>query len=339
MDILSLKKALKDKKEPGYRLSQAKRSFYVEFQKGWDSLSTYPEALRNYLKDQIPWDALNEIKTLTAKDGSAVKKLFSCSDGSRIESVLMRHEDGRNTVCVSCQVGCPMGCAFCATGSMGFKRNLNTNEIVEQVIWFSRHLKEAGAKITNVVFMGMGEPLNNYEQVIGAVKLLNDPDGLNLGARHMTISTSGIVPGILKLANEPWQVNLAVSLHSAIDETRSQLMPVNKAYPIAELMKAIEKYAEITNRKIFFEYLLIENVNDDQRHVHELIELLAANRRLYHLNLIKYHDTGKFKATNKIRFEEFKNQMQAARITTTERVSFGEDIDAACGQLAIKSKQ
>ncbi len=337
MDTLALNDVLAAKKEPLFRLAQAKRSFYAEFLKSWRDVSTYPEILRQALEREIPWDVLSEEKNIQSQDASTVKKLFSCADGSIIESVLMRHEDGRNTVCLSCQVGCPMGCVFCASGAMGFKRNLTLHEIAEQTIWFSRLLKEQEAKVTNVVFMGMGEPFNNYNEVLGAVRLLNDPSGFNLGARHITISTSGIVPGILKFAKEPRQVNLAVSLHSAIDETRSKLMPVNKVYPLSKLMSALAEYAKITNRKIFFEYLLIDGVNDDLRQAQELVKLLSSNRRLYHVNLIKYHDTGKFKASDLKCHEEFRRVLREAGINTTERISFGEDIDAACGQLALKS--
>jgi len=335
MDLTSVKKALEDLKQPGFRLAQAKRAFYAELLPSWDAVSTWPKALRVSLAEAVPWDCLEEAMTQTGERGDTVKKLFCCIDGQKIEAVLMRHETGRNTVCVSSQAGCPMGCAFCATGAQGFKRNLTADEIVEQVVAFARILKPE-AHVTNVVFMGMGEPFNNYDNVLRAMRILNDPDGFNLGARHMTVSTCGLVPGIERLAEEALQVNLAISLHAPDDATRDRIMPVNRAYPISALMAAVDSYAAKTNRKVMFEYLLLDGVNDSLEQADRLADLMERNRRLYQVNLIKYHATGKFEPTGLRRREEFMQRLRDRGILVTFRVSFGEDIDAACGQLAGK---
>ncbi|MBI5655256.1 23S rRNA (adenine(2503)-C(2))-methyltransferase RlmN [Candidatus Uhrbacteria bacterium] len=334
MNIDAVQKTLDDRREPAFRLAQAKRAFYVELQGGWENLSTFPKALREALEEQVPWDSLKAVTVQSSKRGDTDKVLFSCADGQLIEAVLMRSRSGRNTVCVSSQAGCPMGCSFCATGAQGFKRNLTADEIVEQVIFFARRLKAEGAHVTNVVFMGMGEPFNNYDSVMQAVRMLNDPDGFGLGARHITVSTCGIVPGIKKMADEDMQVNLAISLHSADDRVRTQIMPVNKAYPLNALMDALDEYTAKTNRKVMFEYLLLEDVNDSDSAAHELAELLGHNARLYQVNLIKYHDTGKFKASGQDTRDRFMQILRDRGIPVTFRVSFGEDIKAACGQLA-----
>jgi 23S rRNA (adenine2503-C2)-methyltransferase len=335
MKLAAVEAFLKERNEPKFRFAQVKRAFYVEYGANWESLTTFPKALRDACEAALPWDELTEVTTQVSAAGDTVKRLLSCRDGKKVESVLMRHEDGRNTVCISCQVGCPMGCTFCATGTMGLVRNLTPEEIVEQVVQFSRWLKPQGQRVTNVVFMGMGEPMHNYDNVMAAVRLLNDQDGINLGARHITISTCGVVPGILKLANEPLQVNLAISLHSAVDETRTKIMPVNRAYPVKKLMTAIDTYCENTNRKVFFEYLLLRGINDTEAEAKALADLLQHNFRLFHVNLIKYHNTDAFEATPKDARLSFMNKLKRRGVPVTHRITFGEDIDAACGQLAV----
>lgn len=335
MDLAAVEAFLRERNEPAYRLAQARRAYFVERLSGWDDVTTFPKALREGLSAAIPWDALAPATTQTSKNGDTVKCLFACSDGKKIEAVLMRHDDGRNTVCVSCQVGCPMACAFCATGTMGLKRNLTAEEIVGQVVHFARWLKPHNGRVTNVVFMGMGEPMNNYDEVMAAVRTLNDHDGFDLGVRHITISTCGLVPGILKLADEPYQVNLAISLHSAVDATRSKIMPVNRAYSVAKLMAAVETYATKTNRKVFFEYLLLKGINDTPEEAEALAKLIGKNPRLYHVNLIKYHDTDAFSATPKDERHAFMDRLKRLGVPVTHRITFGEDIDAACGQLAV----
>jgi len=338
MNLQKLQTTLDEMGQASYRLAQAKRAFYTELAADWDALSVFPKALRDKLRVEVPWDELKIEKTQDSADGKSVKLLLVCADGAKIESVLLRHEAGRNTVCVSSQVGCPMKCAFCATGALGFKRNLTRDEIAEQVIVFARRLKTEGTRVTNVVFMGMGEPFANYDETLGAARILNDHEGFDLGARHMTISTCGLVPGIKKFSHEPLQINLAISLHSAIPETRLQIMPVEKAYPLKDLMAAVDEYADKTNRKVLFEYLLLDGVNDSPRDAQALINLLKHNLRLYQVNLIKYHDTGVFKATPLEKRQAFMDKLKQAGILVTFRVSFGEDINAACGQLAGEGK-
>ena len=335
MNLGTLHTALEELGQPKYRFAQAKRAFYVELLESWDQVTPFGKALREDLQARVAWDVLTPGKTMVSSDKDTVKMLFSTHDGKKIETVLMRHEGGRNTVCISSQVGCAMGCTFCATGTMGLTRNLTSDEIVEQVIHMARFLKKENAHVTNVVFMGMGEPLSNYNEVMAAVRTLNDQDGFCLGARHITISTCGVVPGIQKLADEPLQVNLAISLHSAVDETRGKIMPVNKPFPVKKLMAAVDAYAEKTNRKVFFEYLLLKGLNDTQKEAEALARLLEHNRRLYHVNLIKYHDTDLFVGSNKDYRMAFMQKLQDLGQPVTHRISFGEDIDAACGQLAV----
>jgi 23S rRNA (adenine2503-C2)-methyltransferase len=335
MHLASVHEFLTEQKQPAFRLNQAKRAFYAEGLRSWEEVTPFPKALRDALTTAVPWDVLTPVTTQTSGNGDTIKTLFSCTDGKKIEAVLMKHESGRNTVCISSQVGCPMACSFCATGTMGLKRNLTSDEMVEQVIHFERELLPKHERVTNVVFMGMGEPFHNYDEVMRAVRLMNDPDGLNIGARHITISTCGIVPGILKLADQSLQVNLAISLHSAVNETRTSIMPVNRPYPIEKLMAAVEIYTQKSNRKVFFEYLMLKGINDTPKEARALAELIMKNPRLYHVNLIKYHDTNAFVATNKEQRFEFMSHLQELGVPVTHRITFGEDIDAACGQLAV----
>ncbi len=338
MDFPQLAALLKERGEPAFRLAQAKQAFYIGLADSWEGVTTYSKTLRDACSAQVPWNALTHVRTQVSPNGDTIKTLFACADGQKIEAVLMRHEDGRNTVCASSQVGCAMACAFCATGTMGLKRNLTIPEIVEQVIYFARWLKAEGKGeyVTNLVMMGMGEPFHNYDNVLSALRTLNDHDGFNLGARHMSISTCGIVPGILKLADEDFQVNLAISIHAGTDEVRDKFMPVNKAYPLPKLMAAVRTYMEKTNRKVMFEYLLLKGVNDRRSDAEALAKLLYPDRRLVHVNVIKYHPTEAFDATPRDQRIDFVAWLEEMNISATHRVTFGEDIDAACGQLAVQ---
>jgi 23S rRNA (adenine2503-C2)-methyltransferase len=335
MNLKLLGKVLAELKQPPFRLAQATRAFYVELLGGWSEVTPFSKELRDKLEAEVPWSSLTIVKATESVHGDTIKALLSTADGLKIETVLMRHEGGRNTVCISSQVGCAMACAFCATGTMGWKRNLTAEEMVDQVLYFSCVLKTKDAYVTNVVFMGMGEPLNNLDEVLKAVHIMNDPDCMRLGARHITISTCGLAQGIRRLAQEPLQINLAISLHSAVDATRSKIMPVNKAFPVKKLMEAVDEYAERTNRKVFFEYLLLKDVNDSEEQAEALVRLLGHNKRLFHVNLIKYHDTEIFTATPREGRLKFMHWIQRLGMPVTQRVSFGEDIDAACGQLAV----
>lgn len=336
MQLSLVQTLLESRKQPKFRFEQLKRAFYVEHRRSWEELSTFPKELRAELSAEVPWDAMTFVREQAADNGETIKALLACADGKKIETVLMCHEDERNTVCVSSQVGCAMACSFCATGTMGLTRNLTRDEIAEQVLYYVRRLGEKGERVTNVVLMGMGEPLHNYDEVLGALRIMNDPQGMNIGARHLSISTCGIVPGILRLADEKFQVNLAISLHSAIDEVRSKIMPVNRPYPLAKLMAAVRTYMEKTNRKVMFEYLLLSGINDRPEDARALKRLFGDDMRLVHVNLIKYHNTQAFEGTPKDRRVAFLRELHELGIPATHRITFGEDIDAACGQLAVK---
>lgn len=232
------------RKYPKFRSDQAKRDLFRSLLENWQDSTVLPKDLKDELQKNFPIDIPAE--TVTSKNKDAAKAVITLSDGERIETVLMRHADGRNTVCVSSQVGCALNCAFCATGKMGFKRDLSSWEIVMQVLFFARLLKKEGEKITNVVFMGMGEPFLNYDAVMEAVKVLNDRDGFSLGARNFSISTAGIVEGIDRLSEEDLQINLAISLHAPDNETRSKLMPINRKYPVETVLEAVSRYTKKT---------------------------------------------------------------------------------------------
>ena len=286
-----------------------------------------------------------------AKDGRTHKLLLELRDGRLVETVLMlypatSHSRARATVCVSTQAGCAYGCTFCATGQMGFERHLTAGEIVAQVVHFARELRaepwiapngEPVERVTNLVFMGMGEPLHNYEQTLKAVRILNMPSGLNLGARHMTVSTVGLVPGILRLAEEPLQINLAISLHAPNNAMRQRTMPVTRKYPLEEVLAACATYAARTNRQVTFEYVLLAGENDQPEHARELAALLAPLRQLRHVNLIPVNRTvAGFRPPSDDAIRIFRVILSAGGVSNTVRAERGDDIAAACGQLATR---
>jgi 23S rRNA (adenine2503-C2)-methyltransferase len=317
--------------ESKFRLKQAKQAVFVDLITDWQECTVLKQELRVQLNQECPLEIKGQI--FGSKKSESSKALLSLADGAQIETVLMRHGDGRNTVCVSSQVGCPMACAFCATGQMGFKRNLTEGEILDQVLFFARELKKEARKITNVVCMG--EPFLNYDQVMSTIKVLNDQQGFNLGARHFAISTCGVVEGIKKLAAEPLQINLAISLHAPEDKLRGELMPINKKYPLKTVLRAVDDYLAKKNRRVMFEYLLIKDVNDSLADAEKLIEIMS--KPLYLVNLIPYNPTGKFLPAEEKQINKFMQALLDAGIVTTRRHSFGGDIEAACGQLATHS--
>lgn len=324
LDIKELEKALASK--PAYRLRQAKQALFQDLIADWQQATALPAAMRTELAEACPLAIPHQLST--SDDGQTTKCLITLGDGEQIEAVLMRHED-RRTVCVSQQVGCALGCRFCLTGQMGFRRNLSAAEIVSQILVFARL-----EKITNIVFMGMGEPLLNYDNVLAAIRVLNDPDGFNIGARRISISTVGIVPGIRRLAEESLQVNLAVSLHAPSDKLRSALLPINDKYPIAAVLEAVDEYIKKTNRRVMIEYLLLGGVNDSARCAQELAKLLSG--RLCFVNLISYNGTvGQFKPSPPENVRQFRKILEARGLTVTQRYRFGRNIKAACGQLGI----
>ncbi|MFA4936987.1 MAG: 23S rRNA (adenine(2503)-C(2))-methyltransferase RlmN [Patescibacteria group bacterium] len=328
MEIAKLTKILKN--EPKYRASQIQQAIFGELVDNWNVVTGLPKKLREELQKKYPLDI--KAKILTSDDKNTIKALITLTDGNTIETVLMKHQGGRNTVCVSCHIGCPMGCRFCATGQMGLIRELSTDEIIIQVLFFARYLKPTNERVGSVVFMGMGEPLLNYNNVMAAIKIIQSKEGFGIGARHISVSTCGILDGIKKLAQENLDINLAISLHAPNDQIRQQLMSIAKTYTIKELLKIVDDYITNKNRKVMFEYLMIQGVNDLDEHAYELAKLMK--NRLCVVNLIEYNPTGKFTPSSHNRINAFKNILQKNGITTTMRYRFGQDIKGACGQLA-----
>jgi 23S rRNA (adenine2503-C2)-methyltransferase len=329
--IPDVEKVLRSRDEPGYRLGQAYGALVGGLVRDWEEATALPKRLRAALSEEAPATVLDLVRVSRATDGTR-KYLFKTHDGHLIETVMIPERD-RRTVCISTQVGCPMACSFCATGLLGIKRSLKAREISEQVFVTARDV--APERITNVVVMGMGEPMLNYKELMLALRVLNDAKGFGLAARHIAVSTSGLVDKIRRFADEPEQFHLAISLHTPFQEERKELMPVASRHPIPELMNAARYYVEKTRRKLFFEYTLLAGVNDQPRHVEALSDLL--DHPLYHLNLLRFNwtDTG-FAATPTREAKQFLRYARELGLSATLRPSRGEDIDAACGQLAAK---
>ncbi len=261
LDYQALKKALDEFGQPGYRTDQVWNALYRSYLSSPGEISTLPKAFRAQLNDSFSFNALTPQRTIKSSDGRTIKTLFTLQDGKPIEAVLMYYEK-RRTLCISSQSGCAIGCSFCATGQMGFHRNLTAGEIIAQVLHYARFLAMEDEPITNIVVMGMGEPFLNYDAVINALDRMNDPTGLGLGARRFTISTIGLVPEILRFAKEKYQYNLAISLHTVNDELRTKLIPINRKYPVSQLLSVCNQYTNLTKRRITFEYALISGIND-----------------------------------------------------------------------------
>lgn len=344
VDALSLTKSdweslLKDWGQPAYRASQVLEWIHQRRVADWPSMSNLPAPLRERLSAELPLKRLEKVRETGSRDTTR-KFLFRLADGQLIESVLIPaspalygEASDRRTICVSSQVGCAYGCKFCASGLDGWKRNLTAGEIVDQ---FLRVESESGEKINNIVFMGMGEPMANYDNLLRAITILNAPWGVGVGARHMTVSTSGLVPRILDLAAQPLQVRLAISLHGANDEVRSRIMPVNKKYPVEELLAACEEYSRKKKQRPTFEYILIRDINDST----EQARLLARHTRRVNakVNLIPYNTVEglDWERPDESRQEEFLSILKNAGADATLRREKGHDIAAACGQLRLQ---
>ena len=318
--------------EKTFRAEQIFKWLYVDKVKSFDEMTNLSIDLREKLKENYSICNYKILKKLESVDGTK-KYLFDILDGNAIESVLMEYHYGKS-ICVSSQVGCKMGCKFCASTGIPFIRNLSSGEIVEQILAVEQ---DTGEKISNVVFMGIGEPLDNYDNVIKAIRIINNQKGLNIGARHISISTSGIVPRIYDLAKENIQCTLSVSLHASNDETRSSMMPVNNRYNIEELLKACKEYIKITNKRISFEYALAKDNNDNLEDAKELVKLLKG--MLCHVNLIPINkiENGKFTKSSNENIIKFRDYLNDHGIVATIRRELGSDIDAACGQLRRKN--
>lgn len=331
-NLEELKQELINLGEKPFRAEQIFKWLFIDKVKSFDEMTNLSLELREKLKQNYDICNFEIVRKLESKDGTK-KYLFGLNDGNAIESVLMEYHFGR-TVCVSSQIGCKMGCKFCASTGIPFIRNLTSGEIVEQIIAIEQ---DTNVKISNVVFMGIGEPFDNYDNVINAIKILNNQKGLNIGARHISISTSGLVPKIYQFADENVQCTLSISLHSANNETRSSMMPVNNAYNIEDLIKACKYYIEKTNKRISFEYALAKDNNDNQKAADELINLLHG--MLCHVNLIPINkiENGKYSKSSNENIIKFRDYLNSKGITATIRRELGSDIDAACGQLRRKN--
>ncbi len=311
-----------------YRAVQTFKWLYQENEYDFFKMSDLPLNMREELSKSFNVFTMKEEKVNLSNDGTT-KFLFRSDDGTAVETVLMKYNFG-NSVCVSTQVGCRMKCDFCASSKLSFERNLTPGEIIQQILLVSKHI---GEKISNIVFMGIGEPFDNYDNVMKAIRILNEPHGLGIGARHITVSTSGLVPQILKFADEGIQANLSISLHATTDELRDKLMPVNKAYNIKLLLEACKKYIEKTNRRITFEYIVIYGVNDTIRDACRLADLVGG--MLCHINLIPLNpiEGGSYSRPSQNIMMSFRDALNNRGITATIRRELGSDVNAACGQL------
>jgi len=336
--------------ELDYRVDQTWKGLYQQLWSAPEEFSTLPKGIRmklseNYAEPTNQADTkpfftyLNSIKTQKSADGETIKTLFALKDGMQVEAVLMRYNN-RRTLCISTQAGCAMGCVFCATGQMGFSRQLTSGEIVEQVIYYARQLALDHEQVTNIVVMGMGEPFHNYDATLSAIERLNNPRGFNLGARRFTISTVGLVPGIRRFTQEHSQINLAISLHAADDALRSQLLPINRKYQLEQLFSACQEYIQVTHRRLSFEWALIQGVNDTPEQAHLLVQRLKplriAGSNLCHVNIIPLNPTQKYtgKASTHHSAIAFQEILEHSGIPCTIRLRRGIEIQAGCGQLA-----
>ncbi len=334
LDPVVIAATLAELGEPAYRARQIYEALTRGLVTDFAAVTTLPSPLRRVLAERLAVVTLTEVETRVADRGATRKTLFATADGHPVEAVLMSPA-GRRTVCVSTQVGCAVGCPFCASGRLGLRRDLTAEEIIDQVLHFARVMRDEGRHVTNVVFMGMGEPFHNYDQTLRACRLLNDPAGFRLAARAISVSTAGLVPGIDRFSAEPQQFNLAVSLHAATDELRDRLVPLNRTYPMEALFAACERYVGLTRRKLLFEYVVLPGVNDTPVQVAALAQRLR--RPLYHLNLIAYNETGgEFSCPRPGEVEALRGQLERAGVSVTVRSSPGGGIEAACGQLALR---
>lgn len=318
--------------EPKYRGKQIWQGLYRNFYTTPAQFTSLSRPLRDKLSKELIFDGLHPAQHLDSKDNLTRKTVFKLKDNHLIEAVLMRY-DRRRTLCISTQVGCAMGCTFCATGQMGFHRHLSSGEIVAQVMYYAHLLAEEKQTVSNIVIMGMGEPFHNYDETMAAIDRLNDHDGYNFGARRFTISTVGLVPMIKRFADEKRQVNLAISLHAADDDLRTSMLPVNKRYPIEVVLEACHDYVRNTGRRVTFEWALINGVNDTPEQALMLSSRLKG--LLCHVNAIPLNPTKEYsgQATTRERAEKFKSILERAGIPCTIRMRRGIDIQAGCGQL------
>lgn len=337
LQLRELEGWLKEQGEPKFRAAQIFDWLYKKRVGQFEEMSNLSKGLREKLANHFTITTLKTLVQHTSQDGT-LKFLFELHDGYSIETVLMRHEYG-NSVCVTTQVGCRIGCTFCASTLGGLKRNLEAGEIVAQVLRVQKALDESDERVSSIVVMGIGEPFDNYNSLLSFLKIVNDDKGLNIGARHITVSTSGIVPRIYDFADEGLQINFAISLHAPNTELRTRLMPINKAYDLKDLMKAVKYYTEKTGRRITFEYGLFGGVNDQVEHAEELARLIKGLK--CHVNLIpvNYVPERDYVRTPRDQIFEFEKTLKKNGINVTIRREQGHDIEAACGQLRAKERK
>ena len=329
LNLDELTAVIKDLGEPAFRAKQLYQWMHVKMARSYDEMTNIPAALKNKLLENFDYTSLKQVDLQESKLDDTKKFLFALSDGNVIESVFMKYKFGVS-VCISSQVGCRMGCKFCASTIDGVVRGLLPSEMLDQIYSISRI---TGEKVARVVVMGSGEPLDNYDNVVKFVRLLSDPDGHNLGQRNLTISTCGIVPNIYKLADEDFSINLALSLHASNDEKRKELMPIANKYTIREVLDACKAYFDKTGRQLTFEYSLVSGVNDTDKDAAELSDLLKGLNAVVNLIPVNPIKERTFKPTDRKGAEQFKNKLEKNHINATIRREMGRDIDGACGQL------
>lgn len=335
MNLNKLEEILKDNNQPRFRLEQIRKAIFEDGASSYLEISTISKELREILNEKIKVLSFEIGKVLVSDDKKSIKALVKLSDRNHIETVLLSPRENTWTACISSQAGCPLGCAFCATGKEGFKRNLTAEEITDQILFWKSYLKNS--TISNVVYMGMGEPFLNWEEVKKSLEDLIDPKLFSFGSRSISISTVGIRGGIEKFLDEFPQVNLAISLHFADNGMRSKFMPASKAYSLEDIRKDLQNYFRKSKRKVFIEYIMFEGLNDSIYDAEKLVEYLKSigNSYLLHVNLISYNKTsGEFISSSKNKIEIFKNHLLQNKINATIRKSLGSEISGACGQLA-----
>lgn len=320
-----------------FRATQIFKWIYEKRVTNFDEMSDVSLSFREFLKDNYTLDKPKIFKKQVSSDGT-IKLLLELKDGNKIETVLMRYNYG-NVACVSSEVGCNMGCCFCASGLLKKKRELTVDELVGQVLVLDDLLKNENKRVTHVVVMGTGEPFDNYDNVLDFIRILNHPHGLAIGARHITVSTCGIVDKIKKYAHEGLQINLAISLHAPNDQLRNKIMPINFKYNLTELMEAVKYYEKVANRRVTFEYILLKGVNDSKENALELVNLIKGT--LAYVNLIPFNPVEelKYKRSDSKTVHQFLDILMKNNVTATIRKEFGTDIDAACGQLRAKNEK
>lgn len=318
--------------EKKFKAIQIYEWLYQKRIKSFDEITNIKKTVIDKLKEDFTIDRLNTLKV--ERDVEVNKYLFALDDGERVESVLMRHDYG-TSLCISSQVGCNMGCKFCESGRLKKVRNLESSEMILQILQVEEDIHE---RISHVVIMGIGEPFDNYDNFVDFIKIVNNPKGIALGSRHITVSTCGIIPKIKEFSNLPFQVNLAISLHASNDELRSSIMPINKAYPLKDLIKAIKSYIAKTNRRVTFEYIMLDDINDKSENAIELCELLKGMN--CYINLIPYNETNNigYKRSKKSTILKFYDIIKSRGLNVTIRKEFGSKISAACGQLRSKKE-